>query len=351
MRLTRRPLAGVMVVAIGLGLGYWVRRAVSPPYWSSSSHFSPSAARVRIQAILAEPFRGPSERHCVLFLDDHEEVILEIGKEGVPSLVRALGENDPDIRLKAVLCLSVLGPDAAPAVSALRPLLQSRKDRQAYWTIICLGEIGGASTPAIPDLLSLPRHPRGCPFWEQVGEAVARISIENGRLPEGFGELLSDDNFGVRQTALFVLGESGALAEPLLPEVVACLRDEHLLVRIYAALALGKIRQRPELAIPALRKALGDSKPSVRCAAATAIGDYGPKAAEAVAELTELLQCPISRVRADAATALGKIGPKAREAVPALTNLASDKYPTVRQAAAEALGKIGRHAKEVSLPQ
>ena len=340
MRSGKRFLAAALIVAVSLSLGYWVRSVLSPPHSRSSSHLPKSSAQARIQSILAEPFVGPPERHCVSFLEDHEDIIREIGREGVPLLVRTLGEDDPDLRLKATLCLSVLGADAAPAVNALRPLLKSRRDRQAYWAIICLGEIGKASAPAIPDLLSLVKHPRGCPFWQQVGEAIARIGIDNRRLPEELSELLSDSNPAVRQTALFTLGESGALAGPLLPGVLASLHDAHLLVRIHAALSLGKIRQRRDITLPALVKALDDPKPSVRCAAATAIGDFGSEAADLVPELIKLLRYPISRARADAATALGKIGPEAKHAIPVLTELLTDDYPAVRRAAAEALRKI-----------
>lgn len=345
MRFRWRLLTVAIVAAIGLSLGYWIRKALSPPHSCNSSHFPGASPQVRIQSILSEPFLGPSERHCVLFLDDHENVVREIGKEGVPFLVQALKDDDPDTRLKAVLCLSVLGTDAAPAVNALRPLLRSRKDRQAYWTIICLGEIGKASTVAVPDLLSLVRHPHGCPFWEQVGEALAHIAIESGKLPEDLGELLSDSNPGLRQTALFALGECGAFAKPLLPAIIASLDDPHLLVRIHAARSLGKIRQERQLSLPALVKTLTDPKPSVRCAAATAIGDFGPEAAAAVPAIMELLNHPRSRVRADAATALGKIGPRARQAQPLLQKLLADEYPTVRSAAENALRNIGPTAR------
>ncbi len=336
MRLGGRPLAAGIIAALGLGLGYWARNALSPPDPRRSSHFPKSSPKVRIRSILAEPFLGPSERHCVVFLDEHEEVVREVGKEGVPFLVRALEDDDPDVRLKATLCLSALGRDAAPAVNALRPLLKSRKDRQAYWTIICLGEIGGPSVAAVPDFLSLLVHPRGCPFWQQIGEAVAHIGIESGRSPEW----LSNSNPAVRYTAIFALGECGELAEPLLPKIIVSLRDPHLLVRIHAALSIGKIGRHPELALPALRKTLHEPKPSVRCAAATAIGDFGSEAAGAVPELIELLGFPVSRVRADVATALGNIGPQARQAVPALTKLLEDEYSTVRRAAAEALRSV-----------
>lgn len=351
MRLGKWAVKAALVAAIGLSLGYWVRGLLLRGHSRTPSDFEKPSPQVRVQSILAEPFRGPSERHCMVFLENHEEVVREVGKEGVPFLMSALEDDNADVRLKATLCLSALGRDAAPAVNALRPLLKSRKDRQAYWTIVCLGEIGRASKVAVPDFLSLLVHPRGCPFWQQVGEAVADIGTESGRVPEGLPEWLADSSPAARYTAIFALGECGALAEPLLPRIIASLRDPHLLVRIHAALSLGKIGRHPELALPALRKTLHDPKPSVRCAAATAIGDFGSDGAEAVPELIELLGFPISRVRADAATALGKIGPQARQAVPALTKLLEDEYLTVRRAAVEALRKLSPAASpEVPAP-
>lgn len=197
--------------------------------WSNtgkkSSEQVPPSPDERIHQILLTPFRGDRDNHAVFFLDDHEQAIREIGEGGVPFLVRALGDTDSEVRLKAVLCLTVLGPDAAPAVKALRPLLKSRTDRQAYWTIICLGEIGKASAAAVPDLLSLLKHPRACPFWEQIGQTIGRIAVESGKLPAGLSELLNHKSPGARQGALFALGECGKSAEPLVPKIVAMLRD------------------------------------------------------------------------------------------------------------------------------
>ena len=340
MRFGGRPIAVAVVAAVGLGLGYWVRSVLSPPDSCRSSHFPGSSPKVRIRSILTKPFRGPTDRHCVFFLDDHEDIIREVGREGVPFLARALEDDEPDVRLKATLCLSVLGADAAPAVDALRPLLQSRKDRQAYWTIICLGDIGKASVPAVRDMLSLLRHPRGCPFWQQIGEAVAQISVASEKLPRGMSDLLSDPNPGVRQTAIFALGETGTLAGPLLPGIIASLGDPHLLVRVNVARSLGRLGQRPEVSLPALREALHDPKPSVRCAAAAAIGDFGSRADAAIPELIQLLRHGSSRVRAEAARALGKIGPDAKQAVPGIRRLFADQYPGVRRAALGALARI-----------
>ncbi len=329
-----------LVVAVGLSLGYWVRSAFSPPSACRSSHLPESTPGARIESILAEPFLGPPARQAILFLDDHEEVVRGIGKDGVPYLARALGNDEPDVRLKATLCLSVLGSDAAPAVDALRPLLRGRKDRQAYWTIICLGEIGKASAPAIPDLLLLLEHPRGCPYSQQIGEAVAQVGLDGSQLPQELSQWLSHGNPGVRQTALFALGESGELARPVLPAIIASLDDPHLLVRVHAARSLGNLRQEREVTLPALLRALNDPKPSVRCAAAMAIGDFGSEAAGAVPELIKLLKHPRSRVRGDAARALGKIGPKAKQAEPLLRKLLADGYPRVREAAAVALRSV-----------
>jgi HEAT repeat protein len=315
--------------------------AKGSPVTEATLRDRPTASpQVRIRTILAKPFRGDPDNHAVFFLDDHEDQIREIGKAGVPTLVRALESADSEVRLKAVLCLSVLGADAAPAVNMLRPLLKSRVDRQAYWTIICLGEIGKASIAAVPDLLSLLKHPRGSPFWEQIGEAIGRIAIKNGRLPEGLSELLNHKRPGARQGALFALGECRALTGPFIPNIIVSLRDRHLLVRIHAALALGKIRQRPELAIPALRRALYDPKASVRGAAATAIGDFVVTAAGAVPDLINLLRARSPQVRVQAATALGKIGPAARAAIPALEKALKARERPVRQAAQRALDSI-----------
>ncbi len=331
LRASLIPAVGFAVVALYVGLR------------SGRSRLPERSAS--IQAILSQPLRGPHDAECALFLDDHQDSVRQIGKDALPFLIQALGSEDEETRLKALLCLSALGKDAAPAVSALRPLLESRTDRQAYWTILCLGDIGKASLPAAPDLFSLLKHPQGCPFWEPIGETVGRIASETGNLPDGLRELLTHENSGARHGALFALGECGALAEPVIPEMVASLRDPHLLVRIQAASSLSKMRRCPDIVLPALREALDDPKPSVRCAVAKAIGDFGSEAAVAAPELVRLLQSPVPQLRMEAAVALGKIGPSPREAVPALIGALSDSRPEVRRSSAEALGKMGPAAR------
>jgi HEAT repeat protein len=341
-------------VGVGFGVSVGLVGAITLLFGFSANASQPGDARAgarngdaisvtpeaRIESILAAPFRGDPDNDAVFFLDDHEDAVRAIGKDAVPTLVRALRSDSSDARLKAILCLSVLGPDASPAVNALRPFLESRVDEDAYWTIICLGEIGKEASTAVPDLLSLLAHPQGCPFWEQVGETIAIIASENGKLPEGVGELLSHKSPGARQGALFALGECGTLAEPVIPKIIAALGDKHLLARIHAAVALGKINRRPDLVVPALAKALGDPKPSVFCAAASALGNFGSAASVAVPRLVELLSSRISAVRVETATALGKIGPAARAAIPALTKLSRDENVSVRQAAQKALDSI-----------
>ncbi len=323
-------------------------RAGLPPS-RLTAFFQPAAQppASRIQSILSDPFRGSPHEEDTLFLERHESAIRQIGKEGLPFLIRALSQRDADLRLKALLCLTALGPDAAPAVNAIRPLLKSRKDRQAYWAIVCLGEVGGPSMPAVPNLLSLLKHPDGCPFWETISEAIGRIAKENNLLPDGLSDLLNHKSPGARHAVLFALGECGPLAEPLLRQAIARLADPGLLVRVHAALALGKIRRRPEFSIPALLNALQDPKPSVRCAAAAAIGKFGPEAEVAVPKLMEMLRSPISLVRADAAAALGKIGPKAAAALPALTIALEDRARHVREAAAKALDSIRKDTQDL----
>ncbi len=105
-----------------------------------------------------------------------------------------------------------------------------------------------------------------------------------------------------------------------------------------------KLDLRPVL--PALLAALRDSDAGVRAWVAQDISDIGPGAATAVPGLRAMLHSPDPGSRGTACNALGAIGSAAQGALPDLRRALNDSSPEVRQSARDAITRIGRAAAD-----
>jgi HEAT repeat protein len=265
-------------------------------------------------------------------------------RQSVQHWTEQLSAADFRDRWYAAYALGTLGPEAAPAVPALRNVLELHGDKadheyvrgMAAWA---LGRIGPAAESAIP-LLSQTMHSRG-------HLAVRRASVES-------------------------LGNFGASAKAVVPDLVKLLDDDDATTRVNTAVALWKIDRHPKAA-PALVEMLRHGKPPEPYLAAVALGQMQPDAAAVAPALIEALHSSDGDVRRAAARSLGQLGkvafpalgqaqalqdpqPEARRlviealswmgpaAVNPLTAALKDKSPGVRHAAARALGNLGKEA-------
>jgi HEAT repeat protein len=94
----------------------------------------------------------------------HESATIALGRIGaaaVPDLVRALGDPDPGVRLRAAEALARIGPDAKEAVPELIRLLSDEREhvetrKAAAWA---LGQIGPPASGAVPELMRILQAP------------------------------------------------------------------------------------------------------------------------------------------------------------------------------------------------
>jgi HEAT repeat protein len=140
------------------------------------------------------------------------------------------------------------------------------------------------------------------------------------------------------------------LGDDALPALERGLGDPDVRLRKNVALALNalsgswfdrheaKMDIRPIL--PALIAALRDSEPYVRAWSAQAIGEVGPDAVAAVPALATLLASSDEGSRNSACIALHGIGAPARDTLPALRKALQDPSEDVRRFAARAIEKI-----------
>lgn len=183
----------------------------------------------------------------------------------------------------------------------------------------------------------------------------------------------SRGHLAVRRASVESLGNMGAAAKPVVPELVKLLADDDAATRVNTAVALWKIDRHPK-AVPALLKTLQSGASPEPYLAATALGQMQSEAAAVAPGLIAALHSSDGNVRRIAARSLGKLGksafpalgqakaledfdPEARrlvieavggmgpDAVNPLIAALKDKSPAVRRAAARALGNLGADAR------
>lgn len=274
---------------------------------------------------------------------------------GVPTLVRLLGDEVPDVKRDAVVSLGKVG-DAR----AVRPLLDIALQEPLFRFTAgeAVTRIGKA---AVPILISILKE-------DDPGLALEAIivlgRIKDPAAVEPIAALLGHRFAILRSHAAESLGHIGDAKSAT--ALIRTLGDPDAVVRAHAAAALQKLGDKR--AVPALTKLLEDDDLDVCCRAAVAIGELG--GAEAAAPLLPLLERAEPELREAAADALGKLGNEiaaqpltllfhdaeeavrlkavsafrkfrsATSAAPLLT-LLDDGNTQIRQRAVDALGEIG----------
>ena len=171
--------------------------------------------------------------------------------ELIAALVRALKDDNTDVRLNVIRTLGGYGPDAKAAVPALIGMLTQDHRGPWYaaeWICHSLARIG-VDVKDVPALIEHLKNEPPRVHWGSCG-------------PRGYGSLLGP-----------VLKATGADAVPLL---LRALEHEHPNVRAGAAEAIGLFRPRPnspegKAALPTIVKLLSDPSATVRVSAALAV--------------------------------------------------------------------------------
>lgn len=242
---------------------------------------------------------------------------LEMGKESLPHLEKALKDNDPEVRLSAANTIEKIQiPDDLQIRSFIFAV---KKD----WTKAA--EVGEAALESL--LWSLKNQSRD--DFKEILDAMVKIGCPAVDTLTGF---LKDKDELLRQLSASALGEIGD--RKAIKPLISCLRDNNLQIRVSAASSLCKMG---EEVVEPLLEALRESRPEVREACAGALGQIGDK--RAVEPLIKLLSDKNFTVRKAATWALGRIDDE--RTLKPLLPIVEDEDPSVREAAAWALGKKG----------
>ena len=230
-----------------------------------------------------------------------------LGAPAVLPLSKALLSDKVNVRLQAVLALSRMGKEAAPATPALILVLKDGDWNLRHEALKVLLELDPEGKVLVPVLLELVRKDPG-PDWAIV--TLARLGKKSEEAAHRLCELLLDttNESKVRRNVAQALGDHELNGKSVVKALVDVLSDADEIVRYYAVCSLNKVRAHDPVVIEALTERLrADSHMGVRQAAAIALGERGLEADSAVPALKAALKDENGLLREYSKKALGRI--------------------------------------------
>jgi HEAT repeat protein len=256
-------------------------------------------------------------------------------------LAKLVKDEEPEVRMQALIALGQIGPPAKSAVPEMIDALADSEPAVRYGAAFALGKL--RAQEAADALGNLTKSDDATlkliALW-----AVARIhpddpvAIRNAM--EAIAAAIRSEDPQLSRTAARALAEIDGSSASLTPAIKAALDEMDPTVIEHIMEALSDVGGE---AVPVLTAALDDEK--ARGAAVRALGRIGPPAKAAASGLTAILADKDDQLVSDAALALAAIGPDAAKAVPALSGLLAKPDAGCRYAAALALGRIGAASK------
>jgi HEAT repeat protein len=250
------------------------------------------------------------------------------GPEDVPALVKALRQAAAAGRVEAAEDLGRIGPPAAAALPALRPLTEKAADPllrvEAARAVASIDPKNQTVLPLLTDALMDGAARVRKRAAERLGDLGPAARSAVAALVKAAG----DPDPAVRRAAIDALGQIGPDAEQAVAVLVEALRDAS--TRGAAVDALGLLGGKARAAAPALEKVLKGDDVAIRWAAAAALVRVGgPGAGAGVRHLLETATRDRARNWTDAGNIL--MAPTARAALPPLLEAVAD--PSVRELA------------------
>lgn len=251
----------------------------------------------------------------------------------VPTLLKAMGDPDPEIRWIAEFGL---GRVDARGVKALITALRDDSPRIRQAAAFVLGPLGRKARPAVPGLLAATSDPEaGVRVW--VVKSLGDLDPANPDVIAALLRTLRDPEPDVRRVTLSILIRLGPAAAGSARVLVDVLQDADAGIRARACLAFRQLASDGKSGIPALITRLSDPDADVRTRAAEALISIGPSGVE---PLVRALKERDPKTRRAAAVILGAFGIEARAAAVDLADLAKDEDAGVRDAASVAAKKV-----------
>ncbi len=234
---------------------------------------------------LARLFHDPSMR-----VREHVRLALAaIGSAAVEPLCDALGEENAKGRLDAIKTITLFGPAAKRAVTALRHVMKDEDYSVRAAAAEALGKMELDGAAGVPELLNALNDKR----LEVQREAVtALVLLTSAGVPDLLSKVREADR-KMRWVVPVGLAHMGAKPMNDLAGLVKDLRDKDLQVRTRAAVSLSELGPKAQPAIPALLKILEEEDAQVRLTAALVIARIERRKAELAKKIAkEAVQQP-----------------------------------------------------------
>ena len=343
--------------------------------------------------LLSKMLRDPPRAHAAATL------LGRLGSAAVPAVREALGSHEPIVRGEACRVLGLLGPatpdDLLPTLVAALGHDDPRVHKRAAWALARLGDravthlleeltstdemrkarasgtlalLGTKAAPAAEQLLAIGADSHGrARQWAL--DALGRLGLEGAALDKAVAVLSSQLDGRTDADALTAAEALGRLGVPdarALERLVRCLDSKSEDLRLVATLALG--RSSSTTAFTAVKSRLADPATRVRRAAVRSLPSFGTRSLEplltyldgreaptldlvaealceigapAVPGLIAKAQAGNVHVRRVATLALGRLAPGDPNALDALDALLTGEDDPIRLVAIEALGSFG----------
>lgn len=329
----------------------------------------------------------------------------KIGKPALPSLFKALEENDSRIRSgaakalgwqesdandtkqivgKLILILSddssnvqnaaaqSLGAIGKPAVAPLVEMLQSSNPDAQWNAIYALGEIGSDAASAGLALLWLIESDTEAKIRREAIHAVARIDFNPKLLGPVFVSKLGTDDDATYDTLVNALLRLRPAESVVVPQLMKRLDVKSADIRQRASYVLGRIGEPARAAVPrliALTKQAGNDEAKAvhiqtlaninHYSVSPLLNEFGKRKPGELTEEDWVLNClkrigpsavgklrgglrnKNSMIRLGSILALRQIGPLAKDAAPQLRRLITDRDPQIRGESLLALHAVG----------
>jgi len=205
-----------------------------------------SLLRLQAAVMIGDPGQHEAIRLLAEALSDAEADVRELaaaalsefGAEGriaLPELIRAVQDENPVVRRRAIRAIGFIGPEAADdALSILAASTEDLDDGVALQAIATLGDFGSLASSAIPALMSaiwtgdVRRRAVAGATLSRIGPAVVPFLVQS----------LSHPAPEVRAKCAHLLGSLGASAQEARPALELLLNDRDDATRDAAGQAL-----------------------------------------------------------------------------------------------------------------
>jgi HEAT repeat protein len=231
----------------------------------------------------------------------------------VPNIVAALPESDCGEEVDLAIALRSIGPRAAAATAALRPLMRDNSPIVRIHAASALARIQPNDQQSRNLLLRCLSHESAHARWA-TAYAIGQSDIGDPRFLPALTKRLEDKDVRVRVTAADALWEITGEAADLVPVLIAALSEEHKPLatdfiapsytgeshRWYALRTLGKIGEGARSATAAvlaqIKETADDDRRNYRIAfvglaALRTLASLGPHEPEVIAQVNKIRDC------------------------------------------------------------